>query len=98
MIQFQTTIDLEKPVVDISQICNSSKLNKTATFALKAPQQPGLYMIWSKCSYHYSFTQAAETYPTNHKNAEDWYETFIAWVRVDPGAEDKTAGPPASLC
>jgi hypothetical protein len=65
IIQFQSTIDLQHPVADISQICRSSKIDKNAKFTVHAPQEPGLHMIWSKVSYHYSFRQAeGRTYPT----------------------------------
>jgi hypothetical protein len=97
IIQFQSTIDLHHPVADISQICHSSKIDKQAEFTLHAPQEPGLYMIWSKASYHYSFRQAEGTYPSDYSNAEDWYNTFIAWVRVDPNAQKKLAGKSASF-
>jgi len=93
IIQFQIAIDFEHPVANISQICNSANINKAKNFSLTAPSKPGLYMIWSKCCYHYSFRQAEDSYPTSYKDCESWYANFIAWVRVDEAAAER---PPAA--
>jgi hypothetical protein len=91
IIQFQMAIDFEHPVANISQIC-SSREHQAKSFALTAPSTPGIYMIWSKCCYHYSFAQAEETYPADYGGCESWYSTFVAWVRVDPAATPRPRG------
>ena len=54
-------------------------------------------MIWAKSCLHYSFRQAAETYPKNYVRSEDWYSNFIAWVRVMEDVKSKEPGEKAIL-
>jgi len=96
IIQYQVGIDFFKIEQnnrgDISQICHQrdSGIKK---FFLTAPSKPGLYMIRGKPSYHYSFRQAAETWPKNYDNCSKWLRYFIAWLQVDPQAGPSTPGP-----
>jgi len=97
IIQFQVAIDFydvgKGNRGDISEICGR-KQSGTSRFELRAPELPGLYMIWSKGSYHYSFRQAAqEQYPGNYTASDRWYGSFIAWLRVESDCTPRPAGP-----
>jgi len=97
IIQYQVAIDFHNVAAgnrgDVSQICGR-KDNRQTTFELQAPNAPGLYMIWAKGSYHYSFQQAAaEQYPKEYSGADRWYGGFISWLRVVPGCTPKPPGP-----
>ena len=66
---------------------------------MKAPEDEGLFMIWFKSAYHYSFQQAAtDQWPKDYSQCENWYSNFIAWlvVRKD-AAPGEATGRPASL-
>jgi hypothetical protein len=79
IIQLQIAIDFFHPVANISQICCSKECDRRIGFSLSAPSEPGLYMLWAKGCYHYSFRQAEDEYPKNYDRCEDWYKSFIAW-------------------
>ena len=80
------------------QICDSSRLLANKAFSLRAPAQPGLYMIWGKCSYHYSFVQAEiDQWPRDYSGAAAWYDGFISWLRVDANTARAKAGTAAAF-
>lgn len=82
--QLQLTIDTQRPVVNISQVCGSIERNQDMLISLTAPSQEGLYMIWWKSDLQYSLADAERNYPNNYDNCDTWYNGFIAWLRVDP--------------
>ena len=73
-------------MADISKVFLGRAKDREKKFSLTAPSTPGLYMIWARATLHHGFRIAEETYPEDFLDSEEWYDGFIAWLRVDPSA------------
>jgi hypothetical protein len=93
--QLQITIDYQRPVCNIAQVCGDRYRNQEGQYRISAPSEEGLYLLWWRGDLQYSLKDAENNYPKSYHDCDSWYHGFIAWVRVDSRAQPKPPGPPA---
>ena len=93
--QLQMTIDHQRPVCNIRQLCGERCRDQEAEYDLTVPSEEGLYMLWWRGDLQYSLEDAENNFPKNYRDCDSWYHGFIAWIRVDKRTQPKPSGPPA---
>jgi hypothetical protein len=82
--QFQVMIDSAVAWTLCATERGGKYIGNCMSLSLKAPSKRGLYMIWTR-SETASLSQTA----ADANTCEEWFETFIAWLRVEEKALSK---------